>query len=76
VSCGWRGGRIQLRFIFDGPIAEDDEEDMRIVTAEVIADFPEPWRIEEEIIRLDFPEDLRAHCLETWAYRRKEKPLG
>jgi hypothetical protein len=72
VTCGWEGVEIKLRFVFDGEIAEEDSEDAGIVGAEVAADFPGPWIISEDIIRLDYPHDLRPGALALWAYLRKE----
>ena len=80
VTCGWNATKITLQFIFDGEISEDDEEGARIAGTEVIADFPAPWTLTEEIVRFDYPADLRSRTLPIWAYARKEstsegKPL-
>lgn len=72
VTCGWEGVEIKLRFVFDGEIAEEELEDARIVGTEVIADFPAPWTISEDIARLDYPRGLRPGALAFWAYLRKE----
>lgn len=72
VTCGWEGTTIKLQFLFDGAISEDDEEDAWIVGSEVIADFPSPWTISEDIARLDYPADLRGRTLPLRAYARKE----
>ncbi|HYC74661.1 hypothetical protein [Brevundimonas sp.] len=76
VTCGWQGTEVKLRFIFDGPISEDDQEGAQIVGTEVIADFPSPWTIAEEIERLDHPTDLRAGALPLWVFARMEKTTG
>ena len=26
MTCGWSGTNVSVRFVFDGPISEDDEE--------------------------------------------------
>jgi hypothetical protein len=72
VTCEWHDTEIRLRFVFDGELAEDDYEATQVVGAEVIADFPDPWTIREDIIRLDYPADLQASGLMLWAYRREE----
>ncbi|WP_051370980.1 hypothetical protein [Mesorhizobium loti] len=72
VTCGWEGFEITLRFVFDGELADPDLEDAGIVASEVAADFPEPWTVDEEIARLDYPADLRPGALALWAYWRKE----
>ncbi len=75
VACGWDCTEVKLRFVFDGEIDPDDYEAAQIVGTEVIADFSEPWTIAEEIVRIDYPTDLR----DIWpagnmvrAYLRKE----
>ncbi len=70
VTVGWQDYVIQLRFYLDGPISEEDRGSMSCVATEVIADFPAPWMIDEEILRRDAPEPLE--CLEAWAYHRRE----
>ena len=72
VTCGWVGTQITLRFVFDGEISEANTEDAQIVGSEVIADFPAPWTISEDIVRLDHPAGLRPGALAHWAYLRKE----
>ncbi|QKD02640.1 hypothetical protein [Mesorhizobium loti] len=72
VTCGWEGFEITLRFVFDGEVADPDLEDAGIVATEVAADFPAPWTVDEEIARLDHPDDLRRGALALWAYWRKE----
>jgi hypothetical protein len=75
VSCGWEGTEIKLRFVFDGKIDPDDIESARIVGTEVVADFSAPWTVSEEIIRIDYPNDLSGGSKSgdmLIAYRRKE----
>lgn len=73
VSCEAANERIRLRFVFDGPIDEDEEHDARAVGTEVIADFPASWTIDEQIVRIDYPADRREGALALWAYMRKEE---
>ncbi len=75
VSCGWRGTEITVRFVFDGEIEPDDQEGVMIAGAEVIADFSAPWTIFEEIVRIDYPADLRGSrgVNMLLAYQRKER---
>jgi hypothetical protein len=73
VTAGWTGAQITLRFLFDGEISASDRESAQIVGTEVISDFPSPWTIEEEILRLDQPADLGAKALAHWVYLRKER---
>ena len=72
VTCGWEGFEITLRFVFDGEVADPDLEDAGVVASEVAADFPAPWTVDEDIARLDYPDDLRPGALALWAFRRKE----
>jgi hypothetical protein len=72
VTCDWEGTEIKLRFVFDGEIADESQETAWIVGTEVIADFPAPWTISEDIVRLDHPHGLRPGALALWAYLRKE----
>lgn len=73
VTIGWRDHVIFIRSYFDGPISEEDHESMSCVATEVIADFPAPWTIADEVIRCDAPEPLE--CLIAWAYLRREQPV-
>jgi hypothetical protein len=61
-----------LRFVFDGHIPVEDEENMQIVATEVVADFASPVTIDEQIIRVDSPSTFDDQALEDWAYIRKE----
>ena len=74
VTCCWEATRITLRFVFDREIAAGDMENAQIAATEVIADFSDPWMIEEQIVRIDHPGDLRLDKgrLPLTAYRRKE----
>ncbi len=73
VSCGWQDHKISLRFVFDGKILETDREAAHIVGSEVIADFPDDWDIDEDIVRLDAPAKLvLPHDKSVLAYRRRE----
>ncbi|WP_349312951.1 hypothetical protein [Brevundimonas subvibrioides] len=75
VTCGWQGTEVKLRFVFDGTITEDDEEGARIVGIEVVAAFPSPWTLDEEIERLDHPADLKPGALPFWVFAlRRERP--
>ena len=74
VTCDWTETTITLRYIFDGPVDPFDEEDMRVVGAEVISDFPPEVALDEQIVRADHPAGLMPHFLRAWAYMRKEGP--
>ncbi|MBD0274272.1 MAG: hypothetical protein ICV73_20365 [Acetobacteraceae bacterium] len=74
VTCDWTEARITLRYVFDGPIDHEDEESMRVVGAQVVADFPPDVELDEQIVRSDHPAGLTPHFLRAWAYMRKEGP--
>jgi hypothetical protein len=72
VTAETRATEVRLRFVFDGPIDEGDLEAARIAGTEVIADYPSPWIINDEMVRLDHPADVREGALQHWVYLRKE----
>jgi hypothetical protein len=72
VTCDWEGTEIKLRFVFDGEITEENYEHAQTVGTEVVADFPSPWTVNENIVRLDYPDGVRPGALALWAYLRKE----
>ena len=72
VACGWTERAITLRSIFDGRVSAELADAMRAVGSEVIADFPAPTTIDEQILRIDWPAGLEDRALQAWAYRRKE----
>ena len=74
VTCDWERTEIRLQFLFDGEISEDDEETARIAGTEVIADFPSPWTMAEEIERYDYPADLRSERFRCGPTREKRRP--
>ena len=74
VTCDWAEAKITLRYIFDGPMAPDDEESMRVVGAEVVSDFPPHMALDEQFVRFDHPAGLTPQFLRAWAYMRKEGP--
>ena len=76
VTAEVSGTEVRLRFVFDGPISEDDMDSAQFTGTEVIADFPSPWTIEGQIVRLDYPADVRDGALQHWVYLRKERVTG
>jgi hypothetical protein len=70
VTVGWSNGVVRLRFYFDGPIRNSDREWVAQTALEVMEDFLPPWRVEEEVFRMDAPLELEG--LEAWAYLRGE----
>ena len=61
---------IRLRFEYDGEPSEQVLESGSCAAAEVIADFPASWQLDEQHVPVDYPHKLTplAHV----AYRRWE----
>jgi hypothetical protein len=70
VTVGQRRRAVVVRSYFEGEISGQDVDSISCAGAGIIADFREPWRISERIIRLDAPE--RMEGMEAWAYLRRE----
>jgi hypothetical protein len=61
---------VKLRFEFDGEPDEEAWNCCSCVATEVIADFPDPWMLEEEYLAAPFPAQLTP--LACVGYRRSE----
>ncbi len=61
---------VRLRFEYAGEPSEEARECGSCTATEVIADFPEPWSIEEEHLARPLP--ARCEPLKHLAYRRFE----
>jgi len=72
VTATLKTKTIYLKFYFDGAPSDDDRESVGCIGSEVIADYPAPYLIEEEIIIAPSPEPILYE--EDWmmVYRRKE----
>jgi hypothetical protein len=67
VTCGLLGRHIQIRAYVSGIVSEQDVEWISVVGAEVIADFPDGYTIEESCMSADRAEPA---MLDSWAFRR------
>jgi hypothetical protein len=57
VSIGWDEHSIDIYFIYDGAISDDDAEISECIATEVVANFPdEP--VQTHHIRCDFPKPI------------------
>lgn len=74
VTCDWAERKIVVRCIFDRTVDPGDADDMAVVGAEVISDFPPHMALDEQVVRVDHPVSLAPHFLRAWAYMRKEGP--
>ena len=61
---------IRLRFEYDGEPSEMVRESCSCAAAEVIADFPAPWQLDEQHAAIPAPGKMAA--LAHVAYRRAE----
>jgi hypothetical protein len=65
---------IKLRFEYDGEPSEEGQECGSRAATEVIADFPEPWDLEEEHVARPAPR--KCEPLEHLVYLRHEGGAG
>ena len=61
---------IQIRAYFSGRVTEEDIERIQCVGAEVIADFPEGYTIDETAVSVD---DGEPEMLDFWAFIRAKQ---
>lgn len=72
VTCGIDAEkRIHIIAYFDGPVSEEGWDAINSVGGEVIADFPDEYRIEETCLDAN---QIEPRCLDFWAFRRKRQP--
>ena len=62
---------VRLRFEYDGEPSETVLESGSCTASEVIADFPAPWRLDEQHVAVPYPGKLSA--LAHVAYLRWER---
>ena len=68
LTCGLNGRHIQIRGYFSPEANEEDLEQLQFVGAEVIADFPDGYTIEESCLAV---ADGEPEMLDFWAFMRK-----
>src|SRR5207244_11626090 len=69
-TCGLSQTNIKIKAYVTGDVTEEDIERIQSVGAEVIADFPEGYIIEEFCLSLDKHD---KEMLDFWAFRRASK---
>lgn len=67
LTAGIEAQQIKLVAYFDGRVTEDDKDAISSVAAEVVADFPEQFSIEEECLT---STDVPPKMLQFWACKR------
>ena len=70
VTCGLKDQHIQIRAYFSGRVTEEDLEHIQFVGAEVIADFPGGYMIDETAVSVD---DGEPEMLDFWAFIRAKR---
>lgn len=67
VTSSLNGTHIKIVAYFKGNLSEEDIERVQDIGTEVIADFPEPYTIEEVSLSAD---EHGLQCLDFWAFKR------
>ena len=67
VTCGLRERHIEITAYFSDAVTKMDIERIQIVGAEVIADFPDGYTIEEHCASV---QDQEEQILDFWVFRR------
>ncbi|WP_197387904.1 hypothetical protein [Ralstonia pseudosolanacearum] len=71
ISCGFFGGKIKAKAVFDGAILDSDREMMEDVGSELASHF-DGANVEVECVRIDVPQRFRGEMLDWYVYLRKE----
>lgn len=58
VSVNVASTKVYYRCIFDGEPTEDEWELLSVAATELIANFVEPYEIEEEYLRVPYPDEM------------------
>jgi hypothetical protein len=70
VTCELEERHIQIRAYVSGKVTEEDIERIQCVGAEVIADFPDGYTIDESTASVD---DGEPEMLDFWAFLRAKQ---
>jgi hypothetical protein len=71
VKVGYDMKHIDLYFIYDGEISENDKRASRDASERVLADFPDDEYVKSHHIRCDYPSQI-PDLGDDVAYRRNE----
>jgi hypothetical protein len=69
VTCGIDGKCVHVRAHFSGKVTPVDVERVSFLSGEVIADFPEQYKIEESTLSAD---DCEPEMLDFWAFLKEK----
>ena len=61
---------IELRIFFDSEISEEDEENVRVIETEIMADFPDN---EVSASAIFVPMGRKIDYWDEWIFKRKER---
>lgn len=67
LTAGIEAQQIKLTAYFNGQVTEDDKDNISSIAAEVIADFPEQYSIEEECLT---NKTASPKVAQFWAYKK------
>ena len=70
VTCGLKERHIRVRAYVSGKVTEEDIERIQFVGTEVIADFPDGYKIDESVASVD---DGEPEMLDFWAFVRAKQ---
>ena len=70
VSVEVNDNRVRLTSYFADKVTEDQKDVVSTITAEVAADLPHDWTIEDDLVTAPVSGRLPENVI--WAYRRKE----
>lgn len=71
ITAKIEGDLITIYAFFDGAVTEEEEEIVSVIGAEVIADFPAPFMIEEKCYSLT---ETLLQGLDFWVFMRQRSP--
>ena len=72
ITCGISNKTIMLKFIYDGPYSEEDRDRCEIIASEVLANFPDPFTINNNLLVVEPPLSINKELLSNWVYSRWE----
>ncbi|MFJ8261015.1 hypothetical protein ACIQ4I_03505 [Rummeliibacillus sp. NPDC094406] len=73
IICRYENGILIWKVFFDGSYTEDEKELLSCACTEVLSDFPDYIkRVEEQYIKLSYPQKMEMAPMSDWAFKRYE----